>query len=437
MRPIAYILRCPSTPINCGTLAMSDNPFSPSVEEALSLAIAAGAGNLAAAAAQRTSVPDTLSALLGHELAVGHRLMMRLAAEVDGMIGGIAGRGGDGRAALEAARLAGVVARLMERYRVGVMALHKLRGKDGVGETIVRLAWGIPDDDKSGGSGSGSGTGGASAGGSGPAASGDPGADLAPAAAAPAGRGRLRNGNPSGDYAAAPRCGARTRSGAACRQPAMANGRCRFHGGHAAGPVTPEGRERARRARLRHGARRAGVLALRSEAAAAGRRLAALLDAAGGAALGGRPAGAPAGHGVDRSDSGPRSPAAPPGGSSASAAALGGEAQRGRHVLGLQVGIVGPDLLPRGAGRQQLEVVHDPDAQAAATGPAAALARLAGDPAQVARAHRLAGLPPSVPLRPPRRCRSAGAAIAPPRSLGHLSPPALAAIRPPFVPRQP
>lgn len=33
---------------------------------------------------------------------------------------------------------------------------------------------------------------------------------------------RLRN---------APRCGARTRSGGACQQPAMKNGRCRLHGG--------------------------------------------------------------------------------------------------------------------------------------------------------------------------------------------------------------
>jgi hypothetical protein len=36
-------------------------------------------------------------------------------------------------------------------------------------------------------------------------------------------RGRLKNGNPAGDYLAAPRCGARTRCGGCCRQPAMAN----------------------------------------------------------------------------------------------------------------------------------------------------------------------------------------------------------------------
>ncbi|MFO1058446.1 MAG: hypothetical protein U1E53_15945 [Dongiaceae bacterium] len=91
--------------------------------------------------------------MLSHELAVGHRLMMRLAAEVDGMIGGIAGRGGDGRAALEAARLAGVVAHLTERYRIGVMAPHKLRGKRGLGETIIRLRWATSDEEDPRGSG--------------------------------------------------------------------------------------------------------------------------------------------------------------------------------------------------------------------------------------------------------------------------------------------
>jgi hypothetical protein len=37
----------------------------------------------------------------------------------------------------------------------------------------------------------------------------------------------------------APRCGARTRSGATCRCPAMPNGRCRIHGGLS--PGAPRG----------------------------------------------------------------------------------------------------------------------------------------------------------------------------------------------------
>jgi hypothetical protein len=50
------------------------------------------------------------------------------------------------------------------------------------------------------------------------------------------------------------RCGARRKhDGCPCQQPAMANGRCRIHGGKSTGPKTPEGAERARQAALRHG----------------------------------------------------------------------------------------------------------------------------------------------------------------------------------------
>src|SRR5262249_17830599 len=50
------------------------------------------------------------------------------------------------------------------------------------------------------------------------------------------------------------RCGARSkRTGKACRAPAMANGRCKVHGGKSTGPHTPEGLERSRRANWKHG----------------------------------------------------------------------------------------------------------------------------------------------------------------------------------------
>jgi len=53
---------------------------------------------------------------------------------------------------------------------------------------------------------------------------------------------------------AAPRCGAHAKgSGKPCRAAAMANGRCRVHGGASTGPRTPEGLERSRRARWKHG----------------------------------------------------------------------------------------------------------------------------------------------------------------------------------------
>ena len=49
-------------------------------------------------------------------------------------------------------------------------------------------------------------------------------------------------------------CGARTRSAGECRQPAMANGRCRLHGGKSTGPRTADGLRRLSEARTKHGA---------------------------------------------------------------------------------------------------------------------------------------------------------------------------------------
>ena len=75
----------------------------------------------------------------------------------------------------------------------------------------------------------------------------------------------LRNGNPRGNPNNAPRCGAKTRKGAACRAPAMQNGRCRMHGGKATGPRTPEGLERSRKANWKHGDYSAESLKQRQE----------------------------------------------------------------------------------------------------------------------------------------------------------------------------
>ena len=63
----------------------------------------------------------------------------------------------------------------------------------------------------------------------------------------------LENGNPQGNPNLAARCGAKTRRGTQCKAPAMKNGRCRLHGGKSTGPRTPEGLERSKTARLRHG----------------------------------------------------------------------------------------------------------------------------------------------------------------------------------------
>ena len=50
-------------------------------------------------------------------------------------------------------------------------------------------------------------------------------------------------------------CGAkaRTNSHQPCRQPAMANGRCRLHGGKCTGPKTEEGKKRVKQANTKHG----------------------------------------------------------------------------------------------------------------------------------------------------------------------------------------
>jgi hypothetical protein len=64
------------------------------------------------------------------------------------------------------------------------------------------------------------------------------------------------------------RCGAKTRQGGSCQQPAMPNGRCRLHGGKSTGPRTPEGLERSRKANWKHGFYSAEAKAERRETSA-------------------------------------------------------------------------------------------------------------------------------------------------------------------------
>ena len=65
--------------------------------------------------------------------------------------------------------------------------------------------------------------------------------------------GWLKHGNPAGDLFQIPRCGAKNRQGNPCQCPAMKSRRCRLHGGLSTGPKTPEGIERIRKARTKHG----------------------------------------------------------------------------------------------------------------------------------------------------------------------------------------
>jgi hypothetical protein len=57
------------------------------------------------------------------------------------------------------------------------------------------------------------------------------------------------------------RCGAKTRQGTPCSShPVTARTRCRMHGGASTGPRTPEGLERIRAARTKHGGRSAAAI---------------------------------------------------------------------------------------------------------------------------------------------------------------------------------
>ncbi len=87
------------------------------------------------------------------------------------------------------------------------------------------------------------------------------------------GTGRLRNGNPPGDLRLALRCGARTRVGLACGQPAMKNTRCRLHGGRSTGPRTVDGLARSRRARWVHGGRGRAYVEMRRDGMELRRRI--------------------------------------------------------------------------------------------------------------------------------------------------------------------
>ena len=60
--------------------------------------------------------------------------------------------------------------------------------------------------------------------------------------------GVLKNGNPPCDLTKLPRCSAKAKhSGQRCRQPAMKNGKCYWHGGKS--PGAPKGNQHA----LKHG----------------------------------------------------------------------------------------------------------------------------------------------------------------------------------------
>jgi hypothetical protein len=230
--------------------------------------------------------PHMLSALLGQELVAGHATMMKLSAKVDRWLALVADDRSpedQDRGNREAVRLAIAAARLSERYRVGLASLVKLRGWEGfrkartaaptddlaaaadIAAALLGDGDGLDDGPPDGPNGNGPKGGARSAAKAlqqlqalrahygnghtngnanghtqnspshfGRGLGGGLGAG-SNSSSAPANRGKLRHGNPSGDFLAAPRCGAKTRAACPCRQPAMANGRCRMHGGKSTG----------------------------------------------------------------------------------------------------------------------------------------------------------------------------------------------------------
>jgi hypothetical protein len=271
-----------------------------------SLAADAQCAELAEGAGDPEIAGDTVYRLMAHQLAAGHALTMSLGAHAGRLMrearAGVAGEPDGSRRSQEMLRFVAGTARLMERCRSAALALDRigfpevpevdpeddgphnckhrhhrawvLQTERAIERKCVldwlaqgKKAADLPDVE-----------------GWPPYHNPDPDIEkvderLKPDSAGSHGalrRGRLKNNNPVGDYLAAPRCGAITRARTSCRQPAMANGRCRFHGGKSTGPRTAEGLRRSKAARLVHGFRTAEIIDLRSAAARMGRNLRAL-----------------------------------------------------------------------------------------------------------------------------------------------------------------
>ncbi len=243
---------------------------------AAKLASDAMALDLAQAAGDPAASRETVRLLLAHQVAAGHSLMMRLTAIADAYVNYVQPAAMRdpylSRCPQEAVRLAHGAARLMERVRAAALALQRL-GYPGTADPQPPAPPPLrpqppehnPDPssppDK-------------------PPQAPAPMPHPARPAAAHLRRGRLNNGNPPGDFLSAPRCGAATRAGHACAQPAMTNGRCRLHGGKSTGPRTEDGLARARNARLVHGFRSGALIKLRRNAAETARGLQRLTDVA-------------------------------------------------------------------------------------------------------------------------------------------------------------
>jgi hypothetical protein len=112
--------------------------------DAAECALAAGPEAIMAGAADHEAGPAVLTDLLAHELAAGHRLMLRLAAAADAVLdwGADAAETSDPAAAdLAAGRLAAAASRLMEQLRQGLLTLRRFRPELAGDGLWIALSW--------------------------------------------------------------------------------------------------------------------------------------------------------------------------------------------------------------------------------------------------------------------------------------------------------
>jgi hypothetical protein len=112
--------------------------------EAAEDALAAGPEAIMAGAADAEAGPAVLADLLAHELAAGHRLMLRLAAAANAVLDWTVdaeATSDPSDAEVAAGRLAAAASRLMEQLRQGLVALRRFRPDAGEEEEWIALTW--------------------------------------------------------------------------------------------------------------------------------------------------------------------------------------------------------------------------------------------------------------------------------------------------------
>jgi hypothetical protein len=111
--------------------------------EAAEDALAAGPEAIMAGAADAEAGPAVLADILAHELAAGHRLMLRLAGAANAVLDwtiGAEATTDTTEAEIAAGRLAAAASRLMEQLRQGLLVLRRFRPDSADGEQWIALS---------------------------------------------------------------------------------------------------------------------------------------------------------------------------------------------------------------------------------------------------------------------------------------------------------